>query len=227
MNIELETFLYVVKNNPSANVPYHNTRHMIDMTRIAQNLLMVQGTESYTDGDTGDMTVLTLAGLFHDFAHSGGKEDDTKNVKRACKEAFTFLSGKPSISNIMLNDIIETIECTVFPFTVEPTTLYQKCIRDADVLYATMSQDPTIIMEKLRDEICVSQDRAISYEEMLEGQRKFMDGVILYTDAGNRILHVMGEGYMRQLEYYVARKSKVSDVTKTKMLISGAEPTCR
>lgn len=203
MNIELETFLYVVKNNPSANAPYHNNKHIIDMTRIAQNLFMFYSEEEFFTPKA--MRVLTLACLFHDFNHSGGKEEDSVNIRNACKAANTFLLNKSQATPRIIDEVNHAINCTVYPFSVNPVGVMEQCIRDADVLYPTMSQEPKVIMESLREEISVSQDRVISYEEMLEGQKKFMESVVLYTEPGKRIMSSMGDDYMKSLEKYAYR----------------------
>lgn len=179
-NVESLALEYL-KTNPSANAPYHNNAHMQKVASIAGALWQHEQVEFEFDSIWAE-TVLMLAALFHDYGHSQGKESDSVNVSRARGCAKIFVSEHvPTMSVSALKVLDAAIECTEYPFIIAPRNKLEEVLRDADLLYATVSGDPSIIMEGLRKEIEVSLDRPVSYEEMAKGQVEFLGQQTMFT----------------------------------------------
>jgi hypothetical protein len=178
---------HIVANNPSGHLRYHNNNHMLGVAMIASKLFVASG------GNTVLSTYTTLiqAALLHDVAHSGGKTDDAKNIKQALLFIDTIRSNSSEQWSMCLdanrNRIKELIKLTQFPFIHEPTTIAGKVLRDADLLYTISNDTGSIVFNGLRKEMEVSWGREISYQEMLEGQEKFLKACTLYTEPGKKI----------------------------------------
>lgn len=103
--------------------------------------------------------------------------------------------------------IDHAIGCTVFPFTVAPPTFVERILRDADILYPSMSGDPKIIMDGLRNEIQVSTGKEISYKEMTKGQITFMNNSRLFTSTGRDYWAMYSGKYMDKLIQFADENS--------------------
>lgn len=209
MLIDHQAKQHILEHNKSKDLPYHNTRHMLEMTYLA-NLILLDG-KGYVSRKT--QSTLTVAGLFHDFNHSGGKEKDTVNIQRAVDGLHEFVewcnhSQHHDLATLDVDVAEKAIRCTEFPFTRDPDCLIEEALRDADILYAMASKDPMVVMEGLRSEIEVSQQRNISYEEMLTAQVNFHDNIKFFTDYGRRHAKVLAPEYIKLLTEYVDLKTK-------------------
>ena len=188
---------YIACENRGNDVLYHSNQHMFG-TAVIANYLYVKGDGRYCPYEH---VTLILSSLLHDIWHSGGNTNDAENIKRVLDNLPKhFLDYRPEMSR--------SIQCTEYPFIKEPRSYNEECLRDADILYATLMGDPKIIMEDLRKEIEVSQARNISYREMLDGQRAFSENVKFYTELGKRLYEARQPAFMQALEHYVSEKSE-------------------
>lgn len=196
--------------NPSGDLPYHNNAHMCGVMNMALILYDEEKGDVSEEEEMRDKFVIVTASLLHDYGHSGGKLPDSENIEIAIKalkdceeigEAIPYYYY-PTVMILAEN----AIRCTQFPFVIEPTTLVEKCIRDADLLEASASMDPTTIMEDLRAEMSVTRGRDITLEEMLEGQKAFLSNVSFYTNYGKSISENVYPKYLELLEQYVEER---------------------
>ncbi len=190
-------------NTLDAPQPYHNIRHIHGMHAIAVTLL------ASIKHNAHDRYVLDHACLFHDLGHSGGELTDDENIKLAVKHFLNYsakLNHKVAITEDVSGEIIKAINCTQFPFVHEPTTTVEKCIRDADILYATLHSDPSVIINDLRSEINLTRINkglhAISVGEMIRGQYEFMQFVNMYTEEGKRLFEIHCGLFLSKLDSY-------------------------
>lgn len=170
---------YLSLSNKSSQIPYHNNDHILTVVKWCGRLMgMVTETVLSPKG-------LILGALFHDFNHSGGKAPDTENVAEAIAQLRVFASIHGyCISEGDLLTAVDCIQCTVFPFTIEPATIEQKIIRDADILQAIELNFEQVLGTNLRSEISVSRGVDVSEEQFAQGQLAFLDTIVMYTEPG-------------------------------------------
>lgn len=188
------------KINPSAEAPYHNNNHMSVMTDIAAGIYL----KDVGNVDKHDLTVIITAGMLHDFGHSAGRLKDKDNIALALEgyDLYRQDHGKveATVREKFDHDVRSAIICTEFPFVHEPKTLPERCLRDADILYACMTQDPEIILTELRKEIEVSLGRKVSRQDMCEGQKAFFDKARLYTRTGQELWDSHAAKFIKKME---------------------------
>ena len=176
-------YLYVRQKNPSNNLPYHNWYHTMCMV---QNCFEA-GT--YHDLPTSSMRALCVSALFHDFNHSGGKLDDSRNIINALLAFKTFQSQSTHYDND-LRHVQKIIEVTEYPYVREPFTIEQRIIRDADLMQVAYEDTwYDMIITGLKKEMSIKQGRIITDNEMLAGQIEFLKNIHLFTIWGNKKLH--------------------------------------
>jgi hypothetical protein len=127
---ELEYYLKVlITENSGNNNFYHNFQHT---TTVMMNVYHIS---LHEDLSRKKIRLLLIAALFYDFNHSGGKLNDSENIKLAI-DAFKKYSKESDKHNKFIIDIIK---CTQYPYNVEEDenlTKCQKIIRDADCLHS-------------------------------------------------------------------------------------------
>lgn len=191
---------HVEQNNPGHTNPYHNARHIVGMTEVATNIYLRE------DPEGRDLDLIYLAGMFHDFGHTGGKESDEKNIEIACSELFRWSQG------MNLGDLpkraIAAIRCTQFPFVRGPSNLAEKCLRDADLLWASYTKDPKVVMEGLRSEIETASGKPFSYEQMLESQKSFLANAEMFTRTGKELMSHYGPLSLKLMAAYVEKRKE-------------------
>lgn len=188
--------------------PYHNPVHMRGVWSIAQELWLTEKQPIPGLSLEWSEAVLMAAALLHDLEHSGGQYPDSENIMVA-REAVRSLTHYPQFDFSMevIHAIDHAIRCTEFPFTVPPSNAVEKVLRDADILYAAWTDNPDIILTALREEVEVSQRRCISLEEMLAGQRSFMESAVLYTTAGQVLWDRLAPKYFEKMRLTVERNN--------------------
>lgn len=198
--------LEVLEGNPSADVPYHNNKHMVGVWNIA---LIIWEAEEECIGLGADWAKIALmfVTLLHDYGHSAGHDSDHYNVLSTREFVADLIARNGYTLPKRVIDVIDAaIECTEFPFVVPPRNKLEMVMRDADVLYATTSLDPTVVLEDLRAEIQVAAKRDVTYEEMMVGQSKFMETAELFTETGRAIWAAYAPRYLTRLQAYVKEK---------------------
>lgn len=118
----------ICKENPSATLPYHNAGHCCTV-----GLNCLAGAES-TGMSPDEAANLFLAGLYHDYDHSGGKCTDDVNIARAVKGMAYWCSKLEGYDAPRLDAISSIISATIWPAELFKGTrnLSQSIICDAD-----------------------------------------------------------------------------------------------
>lgn len=203
-NIEKYLFEFL-ESNPAKGLPYHNNRHMKGVFAIASQILVRETDQVKVYAET--MVPLLFTTLLHDYGHSGGNKPDAENIAIAIDALGVAIDECPhKLPEDLYGVVRDAILCTEFPFKYEPSNLLEKIMRDADILYATMENDPTVIMEGLRKEVQVSQNKKIGYLEMYENQVNFASNAKFYTDAGRTMWEENSTRFLEQMEDYAMNK---------------------
>lgn len=175
---------YVLENNIGAKNTYHNNDHMMYVAIKSVELFLLETKEGM--GDTHmPIPALLVAGMLHDINHSGGEEEDDVNIERALA-VLDSMAGTLDEKHYtgFSADVESIIQVTQYPFVLDPDTLEEKCIRDADILYSTTPNAVGVIMEGLRSEMVAKLGRLYSRREFVEGQAKFIASVQMFTNIG-------------------------------------------
>lgn len=132
-------FEYVLNENSSNFLPYHNLNHILSVMEASYTLInaYIAAGEKFTEQQIRN---LLIAALFHDFKHSGGKLNDTDNVKKAidCFRKFVALNNNKYYKYYTVENITEVeniIQMTTYPYIkpIDEIGLRGKIIRDADL----------------------------------------------------------------------------------------------
>ena len=178
-SLHLNTVLNEVTNS-SANFPYHNAQHSFT---VALNTVKINS-YYHSAKNHSSHKLLFLAGLYHDFSHSGGKNSDLVNVCIAAAKTVELLAIlEPELTNDDVNCVVKYILATEHPAHHEPTSIGEKIIRDSDLLQWC---EPDIdiwlagLAEELKEPVTVISTR------------KFFTTQILYTYKAKQELFKAG-----------------------------------
>lgn len=183
---------WVLENNPGGRNPYHGNAHMQYVALAAAQLYQM---ECVPEGgyDETSLAEIVVAALLHDYGHSGGELDDEKNIEIAIDsgldEMYETLDNQ--FGKGFTERVASHIRCTQYPFVYEPENRVQQCLRDADAMQSFEPDGVSIIMEGLRAEMQVSRKQPISRKDMAEGQIKFLEGVVYFTDTAKQLHEAM------------------------------------
>lgn len=170
---------YLSIENRSGNIPYHNNDHAMTVVKWSGRIESMMAAKTCTS-----VRGMLLGATLHDIHHSGGKRPDTDNVSDALDALSQFTNiHKRSFTAEEVEVARQCIECTVFPFTVEPVTTEQKIIRDADILQYIDIDFENILGNNLHKEIEVAKGK-ITRKEFAAGTLDFLDTLVLYTEPG-------------------------------------------
>lgn len=170
---------YLLNNNKSNNLPYHNLNHLLHVTEMVNDAI------EYYEKQGIDLLKqeLLVAALFHDINHSGGLLTDDKNIDIAIEEFNNFY--KQSVLNgIVLNynpDIVKSfIKITEYPanYTHE-LTLEEMIIKDADMMQIRQSNYIQQII------IGLAEESNITITEQINNQIKFLENLEFLSEWGN------------------------------------------
>jgi len=133
--LNLEPFYNLFSSfNAGNDLPYHNLYH-------AHCVLLncyEGGMHSRLSDD--ELRGLCAGALFHDFNHFGGILPDDKNIEVALeglKIAQRYaVSQHLGLSDASLKIAEAVIKVTQYPYIIEPTTIPEQIIRDADLMQA-------------------------------------------------------------------------------------------
>lgn len=182
-------------NNRGAGNPYHNTDHILTITKYCGRLAGMSQVPLESE------KALIAAAMFHDIDHTGGIRADVDNIGNALIAFTRFIGANPTVLTAEEQAIaIKCIECTVFPFTVEPVMEVQKIIRDADLLQSTESNFEHILGEQLRAEISVMQGKNVTRKQFAKGQSDFLNSITMYTFAGSILMAAVKPIIMQRFE---------------------------
>lgn len=118
----------ICKENPSAALPYHNAGHCCT---VGLNCVDGAINNGMSPEDTSN---LFLAGLYHDYDHSGGKCTDDINIARAIKGMSYWCSKLEGYDAERISKIANIISATIWPANLfeGARDLSQSIICDAD-----------------------------------------------------------------------------------------------
>lgn len=171
---------YLSIENGSGNLPYHNNDHAMTVVKWCGRLESMMAAKTMTS-----VRGMLLGGVLHDIHHSGGKRPDSDNVSDALDALVQFAAiHRRNFIPEETEVARQCIECTVFPFVVEPVTTEQKIIRDADILQSIDVDFENILGEQLRKEIIVARGKPVSRKQFAEGELAFLDTIEMYTEPG-------------------------------------------
>lgn len=173
---------YVCTQNSSAFLPYHNIHHALNMVKwICRFNAMAPDVDALP---YLEMRVLLIAALFHDFDHSGGRKEDSDNIRIARHAFQVFISKNIEIDVQLTIDEIEVVDSliavTQFPFIHRPKTRSAKLIRDAD-LFGSFEVHCVDILKGLKQEVELKNRTGIATEAFIEAQKQFLGKAEFYT----------------------------------------------
>jgi hypothetical protein len=185
-----KAFKFIIENNTSSNLPYHNTRHCINVFNTAIDIA-----DSIGDLIEGNVINLGLACLFHDINHSGGKLNDQENIQIAVKE---FLRFYVSLSDrltepIKIPIVSELIQYTIFPRIGSPVFIIDQIIMDSDLIQCYDIDWFIFAIKGLADE------RGVSVSQAISDQINFINNVTYYTNYAQKLHEERKEEYLKEL----------------------------
>jgi len=160
---------------PNTHHGYHGLSHMLHVTWVCYKAIQYYARLGQIN--MRGRRNLLIAGLFHDYDHTGGIGDDSTNISRA----ITGMKEKLLASDVgYTEDISQIIRATQFPHTNLGTreTLEQTIIRDADMSQVLSATWIGVILTGFGSE------QGKSPLEMLEQQLKFLGTVKFHSDFG-------------------------------------------
>ena len=173
-NLEHDLEMLLNFNSGNSN-PYHNFSHSLSVMKNIYALGVLVGLED------DKLRLMLIAGLYHDFNHSGGKFSDIENIKRALK-AVDKLSTETKENKLFIKSLIR---CTEYPFKEQELNKYQKIMRDADLMQWL---EPNFIQHVL---FGLNSELNGSYclkKETIENMIKFMTDATIFTDQGKILI---------------------------------------
>lgn len=184
LSTELELAWDKQHSKINTDLYYHTCEHMLGVAKIAQYIAHIEGFR-----DPEELSQLILASLFHDYHHSLGKYPDYINIYRSVINVESVFN-KLGITSL-IDPVIDLIKSTLYEPGViyVPSTFLKDILHDADYLYATLTQDPEVILTNLRKEIEVSAGRDITRAEMVQGQLEFQKNAVIATTTGRKLWH--------------------------------------
>lgn len=119
----------LITSNPTKNLPYHGTFHMVEVAYYAQKLSKILGLSPKAT------THLTVASLIHDYNHTGdSSQPDSSNIANA----VSFLkTNTETLENhgLDVKQLILLVKSTEHPLKKKPMNLTAAVIADADLLF--------------------------------------------------------------------------------------------
>lgn len=198
---------YVDTNNPSRYMPYHNNQHMQEVALNAVKLYRMEEDNCQPVAAFGprfDEMTLLVAGLFHDYGHSGGLLPDKANIAMACEILNVYAHKQGAdLPGQVCKEAIELIRITEFPFVHEPKTSLQRILRDADLLGFLGPHGPYNVISSLRLEMNVKAEKPLSPMEMYERQVEFVKDVTFFTKSAQQLWDA-GADYQLELTHRLA-----------------------
>jgi hypothetical protein len=205
---------WIEKNNPAADLPYHNNRHMFRMAQTAHKLLVTSSYYSQMKPLDRLMAEVRLIGacLWHDYGHSGGTKPDADNIQFATdamrnwvmdnprsgfyRRLYGGFTEEPLMNNLEI--LSKAIACTEFPFIHEPETFVEQCIRDADLLWV-MSDDAVDINLGLMQEMKPKLPEGTTVREFFKRNIDFHHHAVYYTDTGKALNQLLATKFAADL----------------------------
>ena len=179
-NLNILPLMNVFKTNPSGDIGYHNNYHTMTMIINTYNACQLEML------DDKSQKILVISSLYHDFNHSGGESTDDQNIIRA----LNAVENSPYLDFFieLLADIKDTVAVTQYPYLCQPHNIYQKIIRDCDLLQSLEPNWLEQLFIGLLSEINVSQKMKnlspFTSLEFADMQIKFINSLHFYSNYG-------------------------------------------
>lgn len=163
-----KVLLTLSDGNPSLNLPYHNNEHCYNVAVDAYDL-----GKNFPEIDEDSLRHLLVAGLFHDYAHTGYSHPDNLNIAAAI--AFIEeIAAELAAMNINVGRIVRLIKATENPSP--PNSEYEldeMIIRDSDLLGWCQEENHEKFLNGL----------SIEFEEPVtrESTKRFLASTKFYT----------------------------------------------
>lgn len=178
---------------------YHNTLHELQHVYWAWSCFV---NDPGVDSDRWILEDLVVASLFHDHNHSGGNVTDDINIERATN----FLKRGMGVSDRVL-DLIRVTQFTDGKFPIEPKTLSEKCMRDADLMTIYSIEGHHLVIG-LFEEMSGKNFGDFTENEVKETLSKnenFLWGHEMFTEHGMRMKFEHLHHALRSFETYAWR----------------------
>jgi hypothetical protein len=167
-----EIYSYVITNNTASYLPYHCSFHLEQVCKYAlkgaefHNLTEIQKSE------------IAVAALFHDINHTGSGKNDDINIQIAIAKFGEFAANKIK-DNDFIENVIDLIKCTRFPYitTADTLNLSQKILRDSDVLQGSFVQNYVNGVV-----FALAKESGTDLKTMVGNQIKFLNVITFATD---------------------------------------------
>lgn len=187
--------------------PYHNLDHELMVLGAATACAIHENEEDPLS------FALVAACMMHDHNHSGGLTTDDFNILRAVdfvrSAAFRQVVIDPikdlkRLQDSFINDVVSLIECTEYSrgtFKIEtPTTLAERCIRDAD-LFAIYQDNAAEWVYNLYVEMGqANPDARIGLDKFFVRNCEFLRNAPMYTKYGSWLKQARLERQLRKVE---------------------------
>lgn len=179
-----DVLTYVRESNPSGDLPYHCTFHCVTVAVTAFNLYSAIGkrTRGRQSAITDNARQLFVAGLFHDFNHSGGKLADWENIERAIRGWQNSFAD--DTTRFGVGRVEEIIQATEFPWKEIPFRHTHNIIRDADFLSSAEIAATLLPIDGLPIELEETLGKRLSPEGMFSRQPDFLNSLRMNTLEG-------------------------------------------
>lgn len=169
VGLPVEALLTLSDGNPSFNLPYHNNDHCYNVAVDAFDL-----GEEFPEISEDTLRHLLVAGLFHDYAHTGYSHPDNLNISAALQ--FVWLIS-PELEEMGLDVLTLTrlIKATENPS--RPNAKYsldEMIMRDADLMGWCQEENHTKFLHGL----------SVEFEEpvTIESTKQFLSSTKFYTE---------------------------------------------
>ena len=187
---------YYLEFNAANMLPYHNVYHATCMFLNAYEAAWHHRLE---DEETRGLLV---AALMHDFNHTGGEFGDEDNIKLALRGlnmaqhyAISLMLG---LNAVELKTAQDCIKVTQFPYVINPTTIPEMIMMDADLMQP-YEDDVQLLVEQyvgLHRELninrVVTEQPLITKPMFVNGIDKFLGQVSWHTRWASEKAHVKG-----------------------------------
>lgn len=196
-----EHFFHVHLYNTSYDLPYHNWYHAVCMV-----VHCYEGATYYNLPMTSVRSLCTAA-LWHDYKHSGGRYEDSVNIKETitCFELSNLANKTPR------DLVIGLIEVTEYPYVRKPYSIEQRIIRDADLMQSRLPTWYDMLITRLGAEITVSRESPVSTSEMIQGQIEFLRSATFFTEWARNIMSPVIADRIRKLSVMVDISTRLDE----------------
>jgi hypothetical protein len=190
---DLRYYYRLVFNAPNIYNPYHNFRHMINtLCSVYRGAVFHQ---YHLECGPRHLRALLIAGLFHDYGHSGQMGHDHEEVANSIKLLESLLLTE---DQDLLPEIKELIVATEFPHIAGELSLGAKIMRDAD-----MSQ---IFNQVWLQQIVfgLAQEKGVSPLSVLEGEADLMNSLKFYSRWGQETFMPQIPGKIEEIKQLIS-----------------------